>query len=167
MRRIKHTNRFLIMPLVLSVGVISWAVLLASLLAVALIVLAPAIHDMHQAQVTRNNLRATLALINEKIALQNRFIKLADTDQRLMQRLADRQLNIVNPNEQVLPLANDTRPRDVQSLIDEALKPIEPKPVPPIPWIINITRFNVIRGPLIILALFGFVVAFLLDIRRA
>ena len=85
----------------------------------------------------------------------------------LMQRLADRQLNIVNPNEQVLPLANDTRPRDVQSLIDEALKPIEPKPVPPIPWIINIARFNVIRGPLIILALFGFVVAFLLDIRRA
>ena len=166
MRRIQQTNRFLILPLIFSVGVVSWAVLLASLLAVALIILSPAIHDMHQAEVTRNNLRATLALINEKIALQNRFIKLADTDQRLMQRLADRQLNIVNPSEQVLPLANDTRPRDVQSLIDEALEPIDPKPVPPVPWIIHIARFNVIRAPLMILALFGFVVAFLLDIRR-
>jgi hypothetical protein len=167
MRRVKPANTFLILPLILSVSVVSWAVLSGALLALALIVLAPAVHDMHQAEVTRNNLQATLALINEKIALQNRFIKMADTDPRLMQRLADRQLNIVNPNEQVLPLTNDTRPRDVQSLIDEALKPINPQAVPPVPWIIGIARFDVVRAPLILLTLFGFVVAFLLDIRRA
>ncbi len=167
MRRIKPANSFLFVSLILSVGVVSWAVLFGALLTMALIVLAPAVHDMRQAEVTRNNLRATLALINEKIALQNRFIKLADTDPRLMQRLADRQLNIVNPNEEVLPLTNDNRPRDVQSLIDEALKPIDPQPIPPVPWIISIVRFNVVRAPLILLALFGFVVAFLLDIRRA
>lgn len=167
MHRVKQSNRFLILPLILSVGVISWAVLFGSLLALALIILSPALHDLHQAEVTRNNLRATLTLINEKITLQKHFINLANTDVRLMRRLADRQLNIVNPNEEVLPLANDTRPRDVQSLIDEALKPIVPQPVAPVPWIINIARFNVVRGPLILLTLFGFVVAFLIDIRRA
>ena len=166
MRRVKPANSFLLLPLILSVGVVSWAVLVGSLLALALIVLSPALHDMRRAEVTRNNLQATLALINEKISLQRHFIKLADTDERLMQRLSDRQLNIVNPNEEVLPLANDRRPRDVQSLIDEALTPIEPRPVPPVPWIVSIVRFNAVRGPLMILALFGFVVAFLLDVRR-
>ncbi|MGC8624483.1 MAG: hypothetical protein ACP5VQ_04385 [Phycisphaerae bacterium] len=166
MRRIKQTNTFLIVPLILSVGVVSYAVLAGSLLVLALMVLSPPLHDLHQAEVMRNNLRATLELINEKIALQKHFLKLANSDPRLMQRLADRQLNVVNPNEEVLPLANDNRPRDVQSLIDEALKPVEPQSVPPLPWIVNIARFNVVRGPLIILVLGGLVVAFLLDIRR-
>ncbi len=166
MRRIKNTNTFLLIPLIVSVGVVSWAILSGALLVLALLILSPALHDLHQAEIMRNNLQATLTLINEKIALQNHFLELADSDPRLMQRLADRQLSVVNPNEEVLPLANDNRPRDVQSLIDEALKPVEPHPVPPLPWLVNITRFNVIRGPLIILVLCGLVVAFLLDIRR-
>jgi hypothetical protein len=166
MRRYRYAPKFIVLPLLLSVGVVSWAMLLASLLIVAMVVLGPAYNAMQTARRQRNDLQATLGLVNEKIALQRRFLKKATTDPRLMRRLADRQLDIINPNEQVLPLGAPARPRSVQSLIDDALVPVNPKPVVPPPWWMRMVLVPAIRIPLIVIALVSMAASFLLEISR-
>src|SRR5271155_228193 len=121
MRQVQHPSRFIILPLIFGAGALSWLILLASLAIIALIILAPAYGAVRDAQVHRNDMQALLAQYDEKITLQNRFIQLASTDPRLMQRLADRQMDVINPSEQVLPLSGVQNRRDVQSLIDEAV----------------------------------------------
>ncbi len=166
MRRYRYAPKFIVLPLVFSVGVVSWAMLLASLLIIAVVVLGPACNAMQYARRQRNDLQATLGLVNEKIALQRRFLKAATTDPRLMRRLADRQLDIINPNEQVLPLGAPARPRSVQSLIDDALVPVNPRPVVPPPWWMRMALAPMIRIPLIVIALVSMAASFLLEISR-
>jgi hypothetical protein len=158
--------RFVIGPLLVGVGVLYWLILLASLAMVALIIIAPAWNARQHAHRQANNLQATLRLANEKIALERRFLAMADTNPLLMQRLADRQLDLINPRQQVLPLNGRPRPRDVQSLVDEALVPVTPKPVASVPWWAAVTLAPFIRVPLMGLAMVGFALVFLLEIRR-
>lgn len=166
MRQTKPASRFLALPLLLGAGTVSWVVLLASLAVLAAVVIAPVLHTVNVARRQRNSLQATLATIHEKIALQRKFMKMVKTDPELLERLADRQLNIVNPTEEVLNLGGSPTPRDVQSLIDESLHSIRPAPVTGLPWWLAITMPTSVRLPLVILALAGMGFAFLVEIRR-
>lgn len=166
MREIKTASPIFALPFVVGAAAISWMVLLISLAIIALVVIAPAANDLRLARLQETSLRATLALMKEKIAVQRRFIALAEHDRRMMQRLANRQLDVVTPGEKVLPLAGLTAPRDVQSLIDRALKPIAPKTVSPLPWYASVALYAPVRIPLIILALAGLAFSFLVDVRR-
>ena len=166
MRRYRHTPAVLTLPFVFGVGALTWAALFAALAIVAAVILAPAAANLHQARVQRNNLQASLALLNEKISQDRRLLHLVATNPVILQRLADRQLDVVNPTEQVLPLGRIAHPRDVQSLIDETLKPVNPAPVPPVPWYLAAALNPVTRTPLILAAMAGLVFAFLLDVRR-
>ncbi len=166
MRRMKPASRLIALPLMLGAGTVSWMVLLASLAVLAAVVVAPVLHSVNIAQRQHNSLQATLATINEKIALQSKFMKMVKTDPELLERLADRQLNIVNPTEEVLNLGGPPAPRDVQSLIDESLHPIVPTPVAGLPWWLAVTMPASVHLPLVILALAGMGFAFLVEIRR-
>ncbi len=166
MRRMKPASRLIALPLLLGAGTISWMVLLASLAVLAAVVVAPVMHSVNVARRQCNSLQATLATINEKIALQGKFMKMVKTDPELLERLADRQLNIVNPTEEVLNLGGPPAPRDVQSLIDESLHPIVPMPVAGLPWWLAVTMPESVHLPLVILALAGMGFAFLVEIRR-
>ncbi len=166
MRRYRHTPSFLTLPFVFGIGALSWAAIVAALAIIAAIILAPALANLRQSQAQRNDLQASLRVLNEKISQDRLLLHLVATNPVILQRLADRQLDVVNPGEQVLPLGRVARPRDVQSLIDETLKPIEPKPVQPIPWYMAMALNPVTRTPLILAAIAGLVFAFLLDVRR-
>ncbi len=166
MRRYRHTPAFLTLPFVFGVGVLTWLAMLASLAIIACIILAPAAASLHEARVQRNGLRASLAMLNEKISQDRLLLHLVATNPVILQRLADRQLDVVNPDEQVLPLGRIAQPRDVQSLIDETLKPVQPAPVRPIPWYLVPAINPVTRTPLILVAICGLVFAFLLDVRQ-
>ncbi|HTV47561.1 MAG TPA: hypothetical protein VMG59_03865 [Phycisphaerae bacterium] len=166
MREVQHPSRFILLPLIFGAGALSWMILLASLAIIALVILAPAFNDVYVAQLHRNDMQAMLDQYNQKIAVQDRFIQMAASDPRLMQRLADRQMDVVNPSEQVLPLNGVPSQRDVQSLIDESLIPVTPTPVPPLPWWMMPALLTPIRGVLILIALAGLLVSFLVEIRR-
>lgn len=166
MRRIRAAHKFVFLPLLLGAGAISWAALLASLAILAVVVITPVLHSVKQAQRQRNSLEASLATLNEKITLQNKFLRMVNTDPEILERLADRQLNIVNPNEEVLKLGGPPAPRDVQSLIDAALVPIRPIPVSGLPWWMIVTTNPPLRAVLVVVALAGMAFAFLVEIRR-
>jgi cell division protein FtsB len=166
MRQVRTIPRIFALPVIFGAGLISWIVLFISLALIALVVLAPAAQSLRQARQQEHSLRATLALMKEKIAIQKQFISLTEHDERMMQRLADRQMDIVTPGEKVLPLKGISAPRDVQSLIARALKRIPPRPVSPLPWYDGLALYRPMRIPLVIVALIGLVFAFLVDVRR-
>ncbi len=166
MRRTKTVPRIFALPVIFGAGIISWVVLLISLAIIALVVLAPAAQSLRQVRQREHSLRATLALMKEKIAIQKQFITLVEHDKRMMQRLAARQMDIITPGEKVLPLAGMTAPRDVQSLIARALKRVPPRPVPPLPWYDGVALYRPLRIPMVIAALMGLAFAFLVDVRR-
>lgn len=166
MRQTKTIPRFFAVPVIFGAGLISWVVLLISLAIIALIVLTPAAQSLRQARQQKHSLESTLALMNEKISIQKQFIALTEHDRRMMQRLANRQMDMVTPGEKVLPLNGFTAPRNVQSLIARSLKRIPPRPVPPLPWYAGIALYQPVRIPLVITALAGLGFAFLVDVRR-
>lgn len=166
MRRTKTVPRIFALPVIFGAGIISWIVLFISLALIAVVVLAPAAQSLRQAREQEHSLRATLALMKEKIAIQKQFINLAEHDKRMMQRLANRQMDIVTPGEKVLPLTGFTAPRNVQSLIARALKRVPPRPVPPLPWYDGVALYQPLRIPMVIAALVGLAFAFLVDVRR-
>ncbi len=166
MRQTKTIPRFFAVPVIFGAGLISWIVLLISLAIIALIVLTPAAQSLRQARQQKHSLESTLALMNEKLSIQKQFIALTEHDRRMMQRLANRQMDMVTPGEKVLPLKGFTAPRNVQSLIARSLKRIPPRPVPPLPWYAGIALYQPVRIPLVITALAGLGFAFLVDVRR-
>ncbi|MGC8560841.1 MAG: hypothetical protein ACP5O1_09200 [Phycisphaerae bacterium] len=166
MRQTKMIPRLVALPVIFGAGLISWIVLFISLAIIALVVISPAADSLRRARLQEHSLRATLALMKEKISIQKRFIVLTEHDRRMMQRLANRQMDIVTPGEEVLPLKGFTAPRDVQSLIARALKPVKPLPIPPLPWYENLGLYGPLRIPLVVIALAGLAFAFLIDVRR-
>ncbi|NNM84623.1 MAG: hypothetical protein HKL96_02535 [Phycisphaerales bacterium] len=166
MSRPQFLPRFIALPLIFSAGFASWCILLASVGAIGIVVLAPQMQRVYEARKQRDSLAASLALLNEKIALQDKFISMAKTNPRLQQRLADRQMNVISPTEKVLPLPGLPAPTDVQSLIDEHLKPIHPVATTPPPWFMQLAMEPAVRGVLILGALVGMALSFLVQIRR-
>src|ERR1700743_1325789 len=89
-----RTPTFIWIPFVFSVCTISWALLLAGLIILSVVIVTPAVKELKDAEVDRNNYKATLDLLDQKIALQKEFVAAANKDPVLMERLASRQLNL-------------------------------------------------------------------------
>lgn len=164
-----RTPTFIWIPFVFSIGGISWALLLASLAALSALLLAPALEDARQAEVQRNDVQATVALLDKKIALQQEFIEVAGKDPLVLERLASRQLRKTRADQQVLVLdpASLHKDQSVKSLLAESLTPVTPQPVPELPWIFRLVLTPAIRTPLAIAACIGLALGFLLGVRYA
>ncbi len=156
---------FVWVPFVFSVGVVSWAILVASMAVLATVILAPAVRQVKTAERQRNNMQATVALLDEKIAIQKRFVHAAVTSPLLMERLASRQLNIENADQEVLPLGAAPRDRTVQGLIAQALKPVRPVAVAPMPWWMAAAASRHTRALLLMLGCAGLLLSYVLGVR--
>jgi len=154
-------------PFVLSVGTISWALLLAGLAIMAAVVLTPALRDVKAAEETRNDYQATADLLDQQIALQKDFAAAATKDPVLMERLASRQLNL-NRKDQEMLIPDPTmqnRDRSVRSLLAESLTPVAPKPVVPLNPLLAMTMNGALRPLLIMLACTAICLSFFLGVK--
>lgn len=163
----RRTPTFLWIPFVFSVGTISWAFLLASLILLAAVIITPAIKEVKDAEVTRNNYQATLELLDQKIALQKEFLVAATTDPVLMERLASRQLHLNRPDQELLILdpAVQYKDRSVEALLAESLQEVHPKPVPAMHPLLAMAAHSAIRPFLIVMACAGLALSFFLGIK--
>ena len=154
-------------PVLFSIGTISWALLLAGLVLLSAVVLTPAIRDVKAAQTTRNDYQATLELLDQQIALQADFVQAATTDPVLMERLASRQLNLNRKDQDILILDStmQNRDRSVKSLLAESLHPVTPKPVAPVNTMLALTLNSALRPMLITLACAAIALSFFLGVK--
>ncbi|HVX84837.1 MAG TPA: hypothetical protein VH253_08485 [Phycisphaerae bacterium] len=162
-----RTPTFLWIPFVFSVGTISWALLVAGLVVLGAVVLAPAIQDVKNAEATRNDYQATLDLLDQKIAMQKDFVAAAATEPTLMERLASRQLHLEKPGERTLILDPSAayQDRSVESLLAESLTPTKAEKVEPLPAVLAMTLKRDVRSVLVIVACGALVLSFLLGVR--
>jgi hypothetical protein len=154
-------------PLLLSVGTISWGLLAAGLVLLAAVILTPAIRDVKAAERTRNDYQATVQLLDQQIALQNDFVKAATTDPVLMHRLASRQLNLSRGDQEMLIFDPNLQNRDrsVKSLLAESLTPVAVKPVVPLNPVLAMTTNAALRPMLIMLACTAICLSFVLGVK--
>jgi hypothetical protein len=154
-------------PLLLSVGTISWALLGAGMVLLGAIILTPAMADVKAAEATRNDYLATIQLLDQQIALQKDFVEAAATDKVLMHRLASRQLGLNPSGQEMLVLDRDVQNRDrsVRSLLAESLKPVAPKAVKPLNPLLALTANGALRPMLIMLACGAIALSFVLGVR--
>jgi len=141
-----RTPTLLWIPFVFSIGTISWGLLLAGLVLLATVIIMPAIKDVREAKITRNDYQATLELQEQEIALNKELIAaIKAKDQSLMERLAARQLNLYRKDEEFLVLDASYLNKDhsVGSLVAESLVPTTPKKEPELPG------GEMVRGPLV------------------
>lgn len=162
-----RTPSILWLPFVFSVGGISWALLVASLALLSVLVISPVAQEVKDAQAIHNDVKGTLALLDQKIAVQRVFADEATSDPLLMQRLAAQQLHLQRPDEEILVLdpAALNRDRSVRSLLARSLADVRPEPVEPMPWFCEPATNPQIRPLLLALACAGMLVAFLLGVR--
>ena len=154
-------------PFVLSVGTISWGLLLTGLVVLAAVVLTPALRDVKAAEETRNDYQATVQLLDEEILLQRDFAAAATKDPVLMERLASRQLNLNRKDQDVLILDPNMQNRDrsVRSLLAQSLKPVEVRHTAPVnPWL-AMTMNAALRPMLIMLACTAICLSFFLGVK--
>ncbi len=163
----RRTPMFIWLPLVLSVGTISWACLIAGLVLLSAMILTPAMIDVKAAEATRNDYQATLNLLDQQIALQKDFMEAARKDPLLMERLASRQLNLNRPDQEILILdpAMANKDRSVRALLAESLQPVPPKPVKPVNPLLAMTTNAALRPMLITLACAAIALSFFLGVR--
>ena len=154
-------------PFVLSVGTISWGLLLAGLVLLAAVVLTPALRDVKAAEETRNDYQATVQLLDQQIALQKDFAAAATKDPVLWRRLADRQFNLDRKDQDTLILDPNmpNRDRSVKSLLAESLKPVAPQPVAPLNPLLAMTMSAALRPLLIMLACTAICLSFFLGVK--
>ncbi len=154
-------------PLLLSVGTISWALLIAGLILLSAVVIAPAVHDVKDAERTRNDYHATLQLLDQQIALEKDFNQAATTDPILQARLAGRQLNLTPKDQVMLVLDPNARhaDRSVKSLLAESLTPVQPKQPTPINPLLAMAGYAPLRPMLIILACAAISLSVLLGVK--
>ena len=162
-----RTPTFIWIPFVFSIGTISWVLLLAGLVLLAAVVIAPALNDVKTAEMQRNDYQATLALLDQKIALQQEFIAAANHDPELMDRLASRQLNRHRPDQEPLNLGpkDPHQDRSVETLLAESLKPVQPGDVPPMPYLLKKTLIPGMGQVLITIACAALAVSFFLGVK--
>jgi hypothetical protein len=154
-------------PVLLSVGTISWALLLAGMVLLAAVVLAPAMADVKAAEATRNDYQATIELLDQQIALQKDFVRAASTDPVLMDRLGSRQLGLSRPGQEMLVLDPEIQNKDrsVKSLLAESLKPVAARKVAPLNPLLAMTMNGALRPMLIMLACTAIGLSFLLGVK--
>jgi hypothetical protein len=162
-----RTPTAIYLPFVFSVGMVSWSLLIASLLVLAAVVLAPVTQSVRTAQVQLNDLTATVGLLRQRVALQKEFVQAAATDPLVLLRLASRQLGAERADEEVLPLANlkVRADRSVGGLLAESLTPVEPEAVAEVPWFVAAAGSQALRPLLMVLACGGLALSFLLGVR--
>jgi hypothetical protein len=163
----RRTPTFIWIPFVFSVGTISWALLLAGLVLLSAVIITPALRDVKDAQVTRNDYQASLDLLDQEIALQKEFADQATKDPVLMERLASRQLNLSRPDRDILILdpSAQTRDRSITTLLAESLQPVAPTPVPPLNLLLTATMAPALRPLLISLACLAITLSFFLGVK--
>ena len=154
-------------PLLLSVGTISWALLVAGMVLLGAVILTPAMADVKAAEATRNDYQATIQLLDQQIALQKDFAEAATKDPVLMHRLASRQLGLNPSGQEMLVLDRDVQIRDrsVKSLLAESLKPVEARPVKPLNPLLAMTANGALRPMLIMLACTAIGLSFMLGVK--
>jgi hypothetical protein len=162
-----RTPSFIWIPFVFSIGAFSWALLVASLALFATLIVGPAVRDMKKVEAQRNDIQATVDLLDQKIALQKQFVEAAATDPLLMQRLASRQFHLERPDQKVLFVESDSvnRDRSIARLLADSLTPVSPKPVSAMPWWLEASMNRAVRPMLMALAVTGLVLAFLLGVK--
>jgi hypothetical protein len=162
-----RTRTLIWIPVLFSIGTVSWALLLAGLVLLSAIIITPAIRDVKAAEATRNDYQATLDLLDQQIALQADFVHAATTDPLLMERLASRQLNLNRKDQDILILdpAAQHRDRSVKSLLAESLHPVAPKPVAPLNAWLALTLNSALRPMLITLACAALGLSFFLGVK--
>jgi hypothetical protein len=154
-------------PFLLSIGTISWALLMAGMVLLAAVILTPAIAEVKATEQTRNDYQATIELLDQQIALQKDFAEAAKTDPVLMHRLASRQLGLTPSGQEMLVLDRDMQNRDrsVQSLLAESLTPVKVKPVKPLNRLLAMTTVAALRPMLIMLACGAIALSFMLGVK--
>lgn len=163
-----RTPTFIWIPFVFSLGTISWALLIASLAVLSAVILSPAVREVNNAELVRNDYQATLDLLDQKIAMQKDFVEAAATEPVLMERLASRQLHLQRKDQDVLVLDPSAvyKDRSVETLLAESLTPTEVKPVEhPLPPTLEKALNPGVRSVLVIGACAGLVLSFLLGVR--
>ncbi len=122
---------------------------------------------MKDAQTDRNNYQATVALLDQKIALQNDFMAAAVKDPVLMERLAARQLNLSRPDQEVLILdpASPYKDRSVETLLAESLTPVTPVAVKPLPAALIPILNSRMRSLIVIIACLTLALSFFLGVK--
>lgn len=162
-----RTPSIIWLPFVFSVGTVSWALLLAGVALLAAVVVAEPLRDLQDAEKQRNDVQATVALLDQKVQLQQDFMKAAEKDHELMERLAVRQLHLSRPDQQILPLDPDAqfRDRSVSTLIAESLTPVKPEEAKPLPWYLAATLATGMRPLLVIAACAALALSFFLGVR--
>jgi hypothetical protein len=154
-------------PLLLSVGTISWALLVAGMVLLGAVILTPALADVKAAEATRNDYQATIELLDQQIALQKDFAQAATTDPVLMHRLASRQLGLAPAGQEMLVLDREMQNKDrsVKSLLAESLKPVQPRKVAPLNPLLAMTTNAALRPMLIMLACAAIGLSFMLGVK--
>jgi hypothetical protein len=162
-----RTPTFIWIPFVFSIGTISWALLIAGLVLLSAVVIAPAIADVKEAEGMRNDYQASLELLDQKIALQRDFLEAAPKDPMLMDRLASRQLNRNRPDQEVLVLDRTAamKDRSVETLLAESLKAPTVKKVEPMPAPLEATMHPGMRQVLILIACAAMGLSFFLGVK--
>jgi len=155
------------LPFVFSVATISWAMLLTGLALLAGVVITPAYKEVCDAKNIRNDIQATVDLLDQKIAMQKEFIAAAATDPLLMERLAARQLNVYPQDQEFLILdpAAASKDKSVDSLLAESLTPPPPQPPESIPHLLKPMVAPAARAIAAILACSLMTVSFFLGVK--
>jgi len=161
-----RTPSIIWIPFVFSVGGISWGLLIAALALLAALLVTPAMQQLSTAEKQRNDMAATVALLDQRIELQKNFLTKVNEPMVLV-RLAERQFNVTPPNQQILPLdpAAAHRDRSVDSMLHESLAPVDPAPVTPMPALLAPAANEKLRPALICVALGALACSFLLGVR--
>ena len=162
-----HTPSILWLPFVFSIGALSWVLLIAGLLMLAAVVIAPAYDKVTDAKNSRYDIQATLDLLDQKIAVQKEFIEAATKESVLMERLASRQLNLYRKDQEFLPLDSETPAKDlsVDSLLAESLTPVTPQQAEMIPHPFRLMLNPAIRKSTMLLACAAMAISFFLGVK--
>jgi hypothetical protein len=162
-----RTRTLFWVPFLLSVGTISWGLLLSGLVLLAAVIVTPAMRDVKAAEATRNEYQATLKLLEQQIALQKEFSQAASTDPVLMERLAARELNLNRRDQETLILDPNmlNQDRSIKALLSESLKPVAAVKPAPLNYLLAMTMNPALRPLLIMLACTGIFLSFFLGVK--
>ena len=162
-----RTPSILWLPFVFSIGTLSWVLLVGSLLILAAVVIVPAYQQVCEAKNTRYDIQATLDLLDQKIAIQKEFIEAANKEPVLMKRLASRQLNQYDKNQEFLDLGPKASIKDgsVDTLLAESLTPVTPEKAEKVPYPLEMLGNPTMRTSLVLIACVAMAVSFFLGVK--
>lgn len=162
----RYTPNFIYIPFVFSIAGFSWALLVASLMLFGAIILAPSVKKVREAEMQRNDLQATVDLLDEKIKMQKEFVDTATTDPLVMERLANLQLRMQRKDQEVLQLdPGGITDRSITNLLATSLKPVDAQRTQPLPWYLEGPLNQRLRPFLMVLACLGLVASFVIGVR--